>query len=169
VPQPLTPQPARATVTIVTIWRALVGIGRRLQHDPLRMMDLGRCLSGTGEGASLLTGPFDLYNRTNTRPINVAAGRDEIGSYYNTVAYFMTVPAGRPCRHGTPMVRLTKGRPRTPCCRATRPKNLGYGEIKGRGLGSRTQGRSGGEMFMFIRSYMLLAAGMLALAPAHAQ
>ena len=35
------------------------------------------------------------------------------------------------------MVRLTKGRPRTPCCRATRPKNLGYGEIKGRGLGSR--------------------------------
>src|SRR5947208_10140094 len=46
-------------------------------------------------------------------------------------------------------------------------------EIKGRGLGSRTQGRSGGEMFMSIRSHMLLAAGavagMLAFAPAHAQ
>src|SRR5688500_1546586 len=68
VPQPARPQPARATVMIVTIWRALVGIGSRLQPDPLRMMDLGRCLSGTGEGASLLTGPFDLYNRTN-RPI----------------------------------------------------------------------------------------------------
>src|SRR5881398_2886546 len=71
------------------------------------------------------------------------------------------------------MVRLTKGRPRTPCCRATRPKNPGYGEIKGRGLGSRTQGRSGGEMFMSIRSHMLLAAGAVAgtlvLAPAHAQ
>src|ERR1051325_5411817 len=57
--------------------------------------------------------------------------------------------------------------------RATRPKNLGYGEIKSRGLGSRTQGRSGGEMFMSIRSHMLLAAGavagMLALPPAHAQ
>src|SRR4029453_2487018 len=71
------------------------------------------------------------------------------------------------------MVRLTKGRRGTPCCRATRPKNLGYGEIKGRGLGSRTQGRSGGEMFMSIRSQMLLAAGavagMLTFAPAHAQ
>ena len=44
VPQPLTPQPARATVRIVTIWRALVGIGRRLQPHSLRMMDLGRDL-----------------------------------------------------------------------------------------------------------------------------
>ena len=31
------------------------------------------------------------------------------------------------------MVRLTKGRPRTPCCRATRPKNLGYGGDQGPG------------------------------------
>jgi hypothetical protein len=54
------------------------------------MMDLGRCLSGTGEGASLLTGPFDLYNRTNGH--REAQGGD-IGSY-NTVAYFMTAPAG---------------------------------------------------------------------------
>src|SRR5437879_11502793 len=49
VPQPAKPQPARATVTIVTIWRALVGIGRRLRPDPLRMMDLGHCPPGTGE------------------------------------------------------------------------------------------------------------------------
>jgi hypothetical protein len=28
-PQPLRPQPARATVTMARIWRALVGIGRR--------------------------------------------------------------------------------------------------------------------------------------------
>src|SRR5437773_882240 len=101
------------------------------------------------------------------------ASGGEIGSHYSTVAYFTTVRLAWPLRRGTPMVRLTKGRPGTPCCRATRPKNLGYGEIKGRGLGSRTQGRSGGGMLMSIRSHMLLAAGavagMLAFAPAHAQ
>jgi hypothetical protein len=80
VPQPAKPQPARATVMIVIIWRALVGIGRRLQPDPLRMMDLGRCLSGTGEGAALLTEPFDLYKRTN-RPITGEASGGDIGSY----------------------------------------------------------------------------------------
>jgi len=56
-------------------------------------MDLGRCLSGTGKAASLLTGPFHLYNRTNKQPIKEASG-SEIGSYYNTVAYFTTVSAG---------------------------------------------------------------------------
>jgi hypothetical protein len=57
------------------------------------MMDLGRGLSETGAGASLLTGPFHLYNRTNSRQIVDAPGGD-IGSSYNTVAYFTTVPAG---------------------------------------------------------------------------
>jgi hypothetical protein len=56
------------------------------------MMDLGRCLSGTGEGASLLTGPFDLYNRTNDANHRETSGGD-IGSY-NTVASFMTALAG---------------------------------------------------------------------------
>jgi len=34
-----------------------------------------------------------LYNRTNKQPIKEASG-SEIGSYYNTVAYFTTVSAG---------------------------------------------------------------------------
>ena len=76
---------------IVTIWRALIGIGRRLQLDPLRMMDLGRCLPGTGEGASLLTRPFHLYDRTNRRGLSWEAPGSEIGSSYNSFAYFMTV------------------------------------------------------------------------------
>ena len=41
-PHPVRPAPARATVRIVTMWRALVDIGRRLQTYPFRMMDLGR-------------------------------------------------------------------------------------------------------------------------------
>jgi hypothetical protein len=49
--------------------------------------------SGTGKGASLLTGPFHLYNRTNKQPIKEASG-SAIGSYYNTVEYFTTVQAG---------------------------------------------------------------------------
>ena len=113
---------------IVTIWRALVGIGSRLRPDPLRMMDLGRGLPETSEGASLLTGPFDLYNRTN-KAASHGRRRAAISDHI-----IVPPPISRqfrlawPLRHGTPMVRLTKGRPRTPCCRATRPKNLGYGE-----------------------------------------
>src|SRR5205807_10463802 len=99
---------------------------------------------GTGEGASLLTGPFHLYNRANRRPIMGGIGRrDWIILQYRRVFHDSSgqawVTAARQ------MVRLTKGRPRTPCCRATRPKNLGYGEIKGRGLGSRTQKADQGE------------------------
>ena len=41
LPQPARPQPARATVSSRMIWRALVGIGRRLRPDSLWMMDLG--------------------------------------------------------------------------------------------------------------------------------
>jgi hypothetical protein len=43
------------------------------------MMDLGRGLPETSEGASLLTGPFDLYNRTNNDPSTKVSG-GEIGS-----------------------------------------------------------------------------------------
>jgi hypothetical protein len=45
------------------------------------------------KGASLLTGPFNLYSRTNSDPIKEGVG-GEIGSYYNTVADFATVEAG---------------------------------------------------------------------------
>ena len=67
----------------------------------------------------------------------------DIKPYYNTSVRFTTFPAARYLRRDTPMVRLTKGRRGTPCCRATRPKNLGYGEIKGRGLGSRHKADQG--------------------------
>src|SRR5947208_6352096 len=173
VPQPLTPQPARATVTIVTIWRALVGIGSRLRSDPLRMMDLGRWLCEPARGASLLTGPFDLYNRTNRRPLVEKRRAARLEYIYNTVAYFATVPVAPATSPRHTNGPIDKRAAKDAMLRATRPKNPGYGEIKGRGLGSRTQGRSGGEMFMSIRSHMLLAAGavagMLAFAPAHAQ
>src|SRR6185312_14003475 len=76
-------------------------------------------------------------------------------------------------RRGTPMVRLTNGCSATPCCRAARPKiwvmltSRAGDSVRGR------KGRSGGGMFMSIRSHMLLAAGAaiatLAFAPAHAQ
>src|ERR1700709_1019720 len=67
-------------------------------------------------------------------------------------------------------------RRKTPFGRATRPKNLGYGEARaGDSVRAKTdQGKNQGERnFMSIRNQMLLAAsavaGVLALAPARAQ
>src|SRR6266853_5657252 len=67
VPHPLKAKPASESVASVAIWRARISIGDNLQSRPLRMMDLGPS-GGPGFAnptASLLTGTFYLYNRTN--------------------------------------------------------------------------------------------------------
>src|SRR5882757_10756206 len=70
-------------------------------------------------------------------------------------------------------VRLTTSGRTTPFGRATRPKNLGYGEARAGDSVRATRPIRGRRIFMSIRSQMLLAAGavagVLALAPAKAQ
>src|SRR5882757_53322 len=75
----------------------------------------------------------------------------------------------------TSIVRLTTCRWRTPCRRGTRPKNLGYGEARGRALGARHETDQGEKTRMSRSSRMLswtaaaAVAGIAAAAPVRAE